>query len=170
MRDGQSSNGTKAPVGPSHLDVTAFELPPTDNDAGFRTLEEKFDELIAELLAVQRASGEFAICLDHGPLVVDSLKDAGHADATPEARTKQVEAILARLYPIEQAIMQTPARTITGLAVKARHAAYVMSQYWEVPIDRIDWDARAARLLIEAVCNVARVPLPLCEATPDMEA
>jgi hypothetical protein len=36
---------------------------------------------------------------------------------------KQAEAILARLYPIEQAIMQTRARTIAGLGVKARHAA-----------------------------------------------
>jgi hypothetical protein len=138
--------------------------------AGFLVLEEQFDELIEELLAVQRASGELAICTDHGSFVADSLKAAGHTEANPEARTKQVEAILARLYPVEQAIMQTPARTITGLAVKARHAAYVVSQYWEVPIDRIDWDARAARFLIEAVCNVARVPLPHFEATPDVEA
>jgi hypothetical protein len=53
--------------------------------------------------------------------------------------------------------MQTPARTITGLGVKARRAAYVMSQYWEAPIDQIDWDARAVRLLIEAVCEIAGV-------------
>jgi len=66
--------------------------------------------------------------------------------------------------------MQTPARTITGLGVKARHAAYVMSQYWEVPIDRVDWDARAARLLIEAVCSVAHVPLPLRGSAPGVEA
>jgi hypothetical protein len=45
--------------------------------------------------------------------------------------------------------------------VKARHATYVMSQYWSVPIDRIDWDAQAVRLLIEAVCDLARVPLPI---------
>ena len=57
--------------------------------------------------------------------------------------------------------MQMSACTIAGLGVKARHAAYLMSQYWEVPMDRIDWDARAVRLLIEAVCDVARTPLPL---------
>ena len=73
---------------------------------------------------------------------------------------KQAEAILARLYPIEQAIMQTPARSIAGLGVKARHAAYVMSHYWEEPIDQIDWEAQAIRLLIEAVCDFARTPLP----------
>ena len=63
--------------------------------------------------------------------------------------------------------MQTPARTIAGLGVKARHAAYVMSQYWEEPIDRIDWDARAARLLIEAVCDFAHRPLPFWKARGD---
>jgi hypothetical protein len=36
---------------------------------------------------------------------------------------------------MEQAIMATLAYTIAGLGVKARHAAYVMSQYWEEPID-----------------------------------
>jgi hypothetical protein len=69
--------------------------------------------------------------------------------------------------------MATPAHTITGLGVEARHAAYVMSQYWEEPIDRIDWEARAVRLLIEAVCNVASAPVafgpvlgPNMSATP----
>jgi hypothetical protein len=57
--------------------------------------------------------------------------------------------------------MATPARTIVGLGVKARHAAYVMSQYWEEQVDQIDWEAKAVRLLIEAVCEVGRVPLPL---------
>jgi hypothetical protein len=56
--------------------------------------------------------------------------------------------------------MATPACTIAGLGVKARHAAYVMSQYWEEPISQIDWEAQAVRLLIEAVCDVARTPLP----------
>jgi hypothetical protein len=77
-----------------------------------------------------------------------------------EVLRKEVEATLARLAPIERAIMETPACTIAGLGVKARHAAHVLSQYWEAPIDRIDWDARAVRLLIEAVCDVARMPLP----------
>jgi hypothetical protein len=76
------------------------------------------------------------------------------------ADTKQIEALLERLYPIERAIMQTPARTIAGLGVKARHAAHVLSQHWEAPIDRIDWDAQAMRLLIEAICDFAHTPLP----------
>jgi hypothetical protein len=75
-----------------------------------------------------------------------------------EAGTREVGAILARLDSIERAIMAAPARTIAGLGVKARHAAYVTSQYWSEPIAKIDWQARAARLLIEAVCNVAHAP------------
>jgi hypothetical protein len=59
-----------------------------------------------------------------------------------EAQAKHVEAILALLYPIERAIMAAPAYTIIGLGVKARHAAYVMSQYWEEPIDEIDWESQ----------------------------
>src|SRR5450631_4351649 len=56
--------------------------------------------------------------------------------------------------------VETPAWTVAGLGVKARHAAYVMSEYWDAPIDKIDWDARAVRLLIEAVCKGAGLSLP----------
>ena len=81
---------------------------------------------------------------------------------------EQIEAMLGRLRPIETAIMAMTARTIEGLGVKARHAAYVMSEYWNGPIDRVDWDARAVRRLIEAVCESAGTPLPL-HGAPDLE-
>ncbi|MGJ4923674.1 hypothetical protein ACQR0Y_23650 [Bradyrhizobium oligotrophicum] len=71
-----------------------------------------------------------------------------------------MEELLLRLYPIEQEIVQTPASTIVGLGVKARHAAYVTSQYWEEDLGQLDWDAKAVRRLIEAVCEVAGVALP----------
>jgi hypothetical protein len=74
--------------------------------------------------------------------------------------TRKIEFVLSRLEPIEQAILATPARTIVGLGVKARHAAYVVSEYWDAPIEQIDWDARSVRLLIEAVCKAAGVRLP----------
>lgn len=56
--------------------------------------------------------------------------------------------------------MAEPAQTIVGLGIKARHAAYVVSEYWDVPIEHMEWDARAVRLLIDAICNVAGVRLP----------
>lgn len=62
---------------------------------------------------------------------------------------KDDENVLARLAPIERAIMETPATTLAGLEVKSRHVGYALSEYWEVPIDQIDREARAVRLLIE---------------------
>jgi hypothetical protein len=49
---------------------------------------------------------------------------------------------------------------IAGVAVKARVAAHVVSNYWDVPLDQLDLDAKAFRLLVEAVCNVAGTSLP----------
>jgi hypothetical protein len=80
-----------------------------------------------------------------------------------EALMKEAEDVLARLAPIERAIMETPAYTITGLSVKARHVAYVLSECWQAPIDQIDWEGRAVRLLIESICNIADTPLLLIE-------
>lgn len=74
---------------------------------------------------------------------------------------------MARLHPIEQAIMQTRARTIAGLGVKARHAAYVMSHYWKEPIDKMDWEAQAIRQLIDAVCDFVHTPLPFRSVTSE---
>jgi hypothetical protein len=71
-----------------------------------------------------------------------------------------VEAFLARMEPIERAILAIPAGSMAGVAVKARVAAHVVSNYWDVPSDRLDMDARAFRNLVEAVCTVAGASLP----------
>jgi hypothetical protein len=130
-------------------------LSPRDDDAVLLTLELQFGSLVGELQAVEGASNQLR---NRRPRVQAGSKGAIQADH--DAQIPWTEAILARLYPIEQAIMQTPACTIVGLGVKARHAAYVISQYWEEPLEQIDWEAQAVRLLIEAVCGVARTPLP----------
>jgi len=160
MRDSQFSNKANAPVGSPRSEVTAPESPSQDDDAGLLTLEEQFDELVRELLATQPTGVVLATCLHQQAL----RHDVELAGIDADTRMKQAEVILARLYPIEQAIMQTRARTI---AVKARHAAYVMSRYWEEPIDQIDWEAQAIRLLSEAVCDFARTPLPFRSVTSD---
>jgi hypothetical protein len=85
-------------------------------------------------------------------------------DKPAAERLEQLEAALARLEPIERAIIATPARTVVGLGVKARHAAYVISESWTGPLEKADWDRRAVRLLIEAVCVVAGRPLAMGEA------
>jgi hypothetical protein len=157
MQDSQSSNTVNAPVDAARSEVTASASLPQADDAGLLSLEQQFDELARELLATQPTGVELATCRLHQRSLQHDVERVG-IDA--DMRIKQAEAILARLYPIEQAIMQTRARTIAGLGVKARHAAYVMSHYWEEPIDQIDREAQAMRLLIEAVCDFARTPLP----------
>ncbi|NPV22115.1 hypothetical protein [Bradyrhizobium aeschynomenes] len=133
------------------------------SDAALIALELQFNAISAELLSLEQLRDDRTRCLDsalEGPGQL--LKRPGsQSNTSDESITSQIEMVLTRLDPIERAIMQTQACTIAGLGVKARHAAYVMSQCWEHPIDQIDWNARAVRLLIEAVCQVARTPLPV---------
>lgn len=157
MRDEQAQDGPSALVGVSRSEEAILTTHPAGDDAPLIILEAQFNALMAELTAAQRANRE--ICPDRRSLVQLGAGPDVDAAMDPEARIRREEAILARLHPIEQAIMATPARTVAGLGVKARHAAYVMSQCWSESIDKIDWEARAIRLLIEAVCNVAHQPL-----------
>jgi hypothetical protein len=151
MPNDQSANSVEA--------LGRLKLTATGDDGGLLALEAQLDHLVAQLLAAQKANGELIASSDQLPAVPNSARGGTEDASISEAQAKHVEAILARLYPIERAIMVTPAYTIIGLGVKARHAAYVMSQYWEEPTDKIDWEAQTIRLLIEAVCNVARTPL-----------
>lgn len=114
-----------------------------------------FESLAAELVAAQMTNAG----LEQMSLVQNSLEtDAGnHCERD---RTKQIEEILARLSPVEMAIMTTPACTSVGLGVKARHVAHVLSEYWDVPLDHLDWEAQAVRLLVEAVCGFSGAPMP----------
>jgi hypothetical protein len=116
-------------------------------DGALLALEAELDDLVFQLIAAQGA--------DQLPAARSGTENV----SIKEAEAKHVEAILARLYPIERAIIAAPACTIVGLGVKARHAAYVMSQYWEEPGGKIDWETQVVRLLIEAVCDVAGTPL-----------
>ncbi|WP_316193261.1 MULTISPECIES: hypothetical protein [unclassified Bradyrhizobium] len=104
----------------------------TDDDLGLIVLGKQLEETLAKIRAL------------YDPASPDHLD--------------RLETMLAELAPVEQAIMGTPARTVAGLSVKARHAAYVVSEYWDAPLDQADWHARAVRSLIEAVCEVASVP------------
>ena len=136
----------------------------TDDDPELPALETQFKALTAQLAALQSVSNTqtSTSCSDDQTSAAEALRSCVRERSDHDA-TRQAEAILARLYPVEQAIMAAPARTIAGLGVKARHAAYVMSQYWAPPITEIDWHARVVRLLIESVCSLANVPLPFSD-------
>jgi hypothetical protein len=105
---------------------------PSRDDAELLALGRQFDAALAKLLSLQMRN----------------------------AAVDRIEAFLARMEPIERAILTIPADSIAGAAVKARVAAHVVSNYWDVPLDQLDLDARAFRLLVEAVCNVAGTSLP----------
>jgi hypothetical protein len=160
MQDSQLSQREDASLDSSHCQPAALLVLPKDDDGGLLALEKQFSNLILELVASENDSEAAAVSPERGSSVRGNVQEDDKFEWDKEAKTKQAEAVLARLYPIELAIMATPARTIVGLGVKARHAAYVMSEYWGMPIDQIDWNARAMRLLIEAICDVARMPLP----------
>jgi len=142
-------------------------LDPANDDSTLLILERQFNEVIADLFAVQHARDELAACL-----VSQSSEPRGErlrAESSEEVRTRQVETILARLDPIERAIMASPARTIAGLGVKARHAAYVMSHDWEEPIDKIDWEAQAMIILGSQIALYLNSKRCLIEPAPKLQ-
>jgi hypothetical protein len=118
---------------------------PEPSDHALLALERQFNAIAAEMIAYERERGLNARGSDGEPVLAE------------------LEAILDRLDPVGSAIMATPARSVVGLAVKARHAAYLVSHYWSEPIERMDLHRRAVRLLIEQVCRFAGVPLPFTD-------
>jgi hypothetical protein len=85
--------------------------------------------------------------------------------ANDRRSTIGIETQLARMAPIENAIMAIPAEGIAGIAVKARVAAHIVSNYWDLPLGELDLDARAFRVLIEAICDIAGASLPFGKPT-----
>jgi hypothetical protein len=119
-----------------------------DDDFTLIQLDTMFVTLLTEISTLQQQGD------DRG------RQEAQNVCSDETSRMQKIESVLARLEPVERAIMAVPARTIVGLGIKARHAAYVVSEHWHAPIEQTDWDARAIRLLIEAICEAAGVPLP----------
>jgi hypothetical protein len=115
-------------------------------------LGRRFEELSAELAVLQ---GEETDSLSTVVQRDERLK----CEAMISPSVERIEALLRLLDPIERAIMAMPAITVAGLGVKARHAAHVLSHYWTDLPERLDWDKRAIRLLIESTCTLAGVGL-----------
>jgi hypothetical protein len=138
-RGGDNASKASRPSPPGLVDL---RMEPTDDDSYLIVLGKQFEETITKIRGL-------------------------YDPASPDDHLKLIEAMLVSLEPIEQAIMAIPARTIAGLGVKARHAAHVMPEHWDAPIDQIDWDARAVRFLIEAVCYVACMPLSFSNLRED---
>jgi len=84
-------------------------------------------------------------------LIAELDGQVGEPAPTDHFVTMTEEALLARLDPIERAIMGSPAQTITGLSVKARDLPRVLSEYSKGPIDQTGWEGRAVRVVVEAI-------------------
>ena len=121
-------------------------------DAMLVALGSQFEALSSELADLQKST-----VVTFSPTAAPNEQLNGETAINPSA--ERIEAILALLDPIERAIMTTPAASVVGLGVKARHAAHVLSHYWIASTDTLDWDVRAVRLLIESTCTVAGVGL-----------
>lgn len=121
-----------------------------DPDAVLVALGRKFEALSAELATLQ---------MEEDALSSSRQGEEATGQEIINPSLERIEAVLTLLDPIERAIMAVPARTVVGLGVKARHAAHVLSNYWTDAPERLDWDARTVRLLIESTCNVAGVGL-----------
>jgi hypothetical protein len=121
-------------------------------DAMLVALGSQFEALSTELAALQNGTA-----VTFAPTAAPSEELNDETAIHPSA--ERIEAILALLDPIERAIMATPAASVVGLGVKARHAAHVLSHYWIDSANTLDWDVRAVRLLIESTCSVAGVGL-----------
>ena len=119
-------------------------------DAMLVALGSQFEALSTELAALQNGT-----VVAFAPAAAPSEELNDETAIHPSA--ERIEAILALLDPIERAIMTTPAASVVGLGVKARHAAHVLSHYWIDSAHTLDWDVRAVRLLIESTCSVAGV-------------
>jgi hypothetical protein len=153
--------------------------PEPGGDDALLALEQQFEVLAREITvlsrmcAAQHGKGRRPHCTTGSANAGDPSERgriaacAGNeTDRDAVERCERLEAALARLEPIERAMMATPAHTAIGLGVKARHTAYVISEYWAEPLEKADWDRRAVRLLIEAVCALAGRPLPSNPSEP----
>jgi hypothetical protein len=111
MPNDQSANGVEA--------LDRSKPTAAGEDGYLLALEEQLDDLLAQLIAAQKADGELIASSDQLPAVPDRARGGTENESVSEAHDKSVERILARPYPIERAIMVAPAHTIIGLGVKA---------------------------------------------------
>jgi hypothetical protein len=115
---------------------------------------------------IRSSAGKDAELLVLGRQLNAAVRELMELEADPSQTVDRIEAHLAKMEPVESAILAIPARGMAGLEVKARVAAHVVSNYWDVPLDRLDFDARVVRLVIDAVFGAAGVPHPL---EPDLD-
>lgn len=150
-REAQTPVSSSIPIGNAKVPMLA----PPESEAGddaLLALERQFEGVAREFAILSERSCELARAEDG-------------IDKPAAERLEQLETTLARLEPIERAIMATPAQTVVGLGWKpATLPTSFLSPELSL-FEKADWDRRAMRLLIEAVCIVAGRPLAMGKAS-----
>jgi hypothetical protein len=77
-----------------------------------------------------------------------------------EALFQKLESVNWQIDPIAREIRDTPAQTIAGLRAKAIDAIFLSWQLWEKSTPDLDWEQRALRSLLEAVCTLTGLDIP----------
>src|SRR4051812_45425165 len=113
MPNDQSANGIEA--------LDRSKLMAAGDDRYLLALEAQLDGFLAQLIAAQNADRELMANSDQLPAMPNGARGGTENASVSEAHDKYLETILARLCPIERAIISAPAHTIIGLGVKARH-------------------------------------------------
>lgn len=89
----------------------------------------------------------------------DDILKHWHTRESDLAFERRLTEIEAKASPVVRAVLALPARTLAGIAVKARAAAFVCSDLWRCPKDNNDQlGGSDMAALLENICTIAGVP------------
>jgi hypothetical protein len=128
---------------------------------------ERREEEIARRIGIPAGVGSRSE--DEAMLYRNTLKRLD-AEMGTDALLKRLDAINLRLDTIVTAIKETPARTLAGVAVKARGVAYAMRTCWQTLAEELDWHEDLVRDLVENICAIAGMDLPRIGAAAAADA
>ncbi|MGD0333912.1 MAG: hypothetical protein ABSA90_11745 [Xanthobacteraceae bacterium] len=178
-------SGAAAAVASIGITDAAIASTTASADSELLELGRAFEPILAEWAEIIRTSDadqaqfERAV-LEATGISFDDAPAPGRWDSAPDSYWRSRDEILKRLdtaesdlvwerslteidakaSPIARAIFALPARTLAGLAVKARVAAFVHSDWWRpiVPDDADRLGTRNVVDLLENICALAGVP------------
>jgi hypothetical protein len=158
--------------------------PVVPDDPELLVLGERLEALLPELSAAQKACFAAVDAADEeawrraglcdrpgdgggDPLTEDeqsrrwAMEKVVRAELGTEDAIRACDEVWRRADIIHRQIIAQPARTLRGIAVKARAAAVLaMPQLWNEPAKDLDWHDEVARKLVESICDAAEMPLP----------
>jgi hypothetical protein len=160
---------------------------PGSADADMLDLAERFQRLYAEYkplldadctagfrsyaLAWERAGydGLFSTpTREQGERFVAELERA-EVECGRKGMEDKIEALNHQLGPICDAIMDSSAHSPAALRAKAMVSIYALDHAWQRPANDLDWNDKAARSIIEAVCRLVGLQVPAEQLDDDAD-